>query len=229
MLSKIFKKKDKKEPDGENKEIAAIEYGESEFLSDLEWTGKAYLAIVIVAAVLVAAAIAVAVIVKVSYGLILGIIAVVAYVSATGRVLYSRLGLSHDSIPGALRITGVYGKNRETVFVPRRLLGVDVTEIGDKAFCHTSSAKLKTVYLPGTLKTIGENVFEGCEALERICFEGNAEEWERIEIKSSLEGIEISFGEGVTYPEKPKKLKKGKKKSKKESKKESTEQEENKE
>ena len=210
----------KKKSVDESAEVETREYSEQEFLSDLKWTGKAYLLLVIAAAALVAAAIALAVLWKVSYGLLLAIIIVLGYISLSGNILYSRLGFSYDSTQGALRIKDVYGKNRDQVFLPRRLFWLDVSEIGDRAFCHSSSAKITTVYLPSTLKTIGENVFEGCESLCRICFEGSEEEWESIEKKTSLEGIEILFLQEIAYPVKQKKQKKAKKDKKNKDKKE---------
>ena len=220
LFGKLRARLTKKNSVGESAEIEIREYSEQEFLSDLKWTGKAYLLLVISAAALVAAAIALAVLWKVSYGLLLAIIIVLGYISLSGNILYSRLGFSYDSTQGALRIKDVYGKNRDQVFVPRRLFWLDVSEIGDRAFCHSSSTKITTVYLPSTLKTIGENVFEGCESLCRICFEGSEEEWESIEKKTSLEGIEILFSQEIAYPVKQKKQKKAKKDKKNKDKKE---------
>ena len=211
LFGKLRARLTKKNSVGESAEVETREYSEQEFLSDLKWTGKAYLLLVISAAALAAAAIALAVLWKVSYGLLLAIIIVLGYISLSGNILYSRLGFSYDSTQGALRIKDVYGKNRDQVFLPRRLFWLDVSEIGDRAFCHSSSAKITTVYLPRTLKSIGENVFEGCESLCRICFEGSEEEWESIEKKTSLEGIEILFSQEIAYPVKQKKQKKAKK------------------
>ena len=210
----------KKKSVGESAEIEIREYSEQDFLSDLKWTNKEYFQLVIGVAVLAAAAIALAVLWKVFYGLLFAIIVALVYTVAASNILYSRLGFSYDSLPGALRIKDVYGKNRDQVFVPRRLFWLDVSEIGDRAFCHSSSTKITTVYLPSTLKTIGENVFEGCESLCRICFEGSEAEWESIEKKTSLEGIEILFSQEIAYPVKPKKQKKAKKDKKNKDKKE---------
>jgi hypothetical protein len=215
LFGKLRERLTKAKTVSEAAEEVAKEYSEQDFLSDLKWTNKAYLVTVIVGAVLVAAAIAVAVIWQVFYGLMLAIMVVIAYIGATGKILYSRLGFSYDSLPGALKIKDVYGKDREQVFVPRRLFWLEVSEIGDKAFCHRSSAKLTTVYLPRTLKTIGENAFEGCDSLCRICFEGSEREWESIEKNTSFEGIEILFGQEIAYPVKEKKPKKQKKEKKK--------------
>ena len=216
LFGKLRARLTKKNSVGESAEIEIREYSEHDFLSDLEWTNKEYFQLVIGVAVLAAAAIALAVF----YGLLFAIIVALVYTVAASNILYSRLGFSYDSLPGALRIKDVYGKNRDQVFLPRRLFWLDVSEIGDRAFCHSSSAKITTVYLPSTLKTIGENVFEGCESLCRICFEGTKEEWESIEKKTSLEGIEILFSQEIAYPVKQKKQKKAKKDKKNKGKKE---------
>ena len=220
LFGKLRARLTKEKSVGESAEIETREYSEQDFLSDLEWTDKTYLLLVISAAALAAAAIALAVLWKVFYGLLFAIIVALVYTVAASNILYSRLGFSYDSLPGALRIKDVYGKNRDQVFLPRRLFWLDVSEIGDKAFCHSSSAKITTVYLPRTLKSIGENVFEDCESLCRICFEGSEEEWESIEKKTSLEGIEILFLQEIAYPVKQKKPKKAKKDKKNKGKKE---------
>ena len=220
LFGKLRARLTKEKSVGESAEIEIREYSEQDFLSDLKWTDRSYLLLVVAAGALVAAAIALAVLWRVFFGLMLAIIIVLGYIALTGNILYSRLGFSYDSLPGALRIKDVYGKNRDQVFLPRRLFWLDVSEIGDRAFCHSSSARITTVYLPSTLKTIGENVFEGCESLCRICFEGSEEEWESIEKKTSLEGIEILFLQEIAYPVKPKKPKKAKKDKKNKGKKE---------
>ena len=180
--------------------IEYVEYTEEKFLKDLLWTSRAYLIIVIVSALIAAAGIAVAVIVKVSYGLAIAIAAVLAYALATEYVLQSKIGVSYTSGSGELIITECYGKKRDQVWIPRRLLWLNVTEIRDEAFDHKSSVYIKTVHLPATLKRIGKDAFKSCEALERICFEGSEAQWAQIECESALDGIELCFGDALGYP-----------------------------
>ena len=75
---------------GESAEVEIREYSEQDFLSDLEWTGKTYLLLVISAAVLAAAAIALAVLWKVFYGLLFAIIVALVYTVAASNILYSQ-------------------------------------------------------------------------------------------------------------------------------------------
>ena len=65
LFGKLRARLTKKNSVGESDEIETREYSEQDFLSDLEWTGKTYLLLVISAAVLAAAAIALAVLWKV--------------------------------------------------------------------------------------------------------------------------------------------------------------------
>lgn len=176
------------------------EYSAEQFLSDLCWTFWAYLVTVVVCTGAAAGAIVIAILFKVSYGVMLAVATVIVYISAVGQILYIKLGFSYLSLSGELRITEVYGRKRNSVYIPRRLLWLEVTEIRERAFCHSSSAKVQTVYLPKTLKKIGRNAFEGCESLERICFEGSESEWNAVEGAELVCGVEIVFGESSGYP-----------------------------
>ena len=220
MISAFFKKlkgANKSHPTDEQDLVR--EYTEQKFLFDLSLTFWAYLVTVVICFVGAAGAIATAVFSKVSYGVMLAVATAVFYASVVGQILYMRLGFSYVSLSGALRITEVYGKRRDRIFIPRRLLWLEVTEIGEKAFCHASSAKIRTVHLPRTLKKIGKNAFDGCQSLSLICFEGSEQEWNAIEKDISLEKIEIAFGVSEGYPTKQKKNKDKKDKSKKKRKK----------
>jgi hypothetical protein len=200
------------ETETENEKVNNVRpYSESEFLSDLEWTKKLYLAVVIVSFALAAASIGVAVIWKVSYGLVGAFATVVFYLNATSHILYTKLGFSHTSERGELTVTEIYGKNREEVFVPERLLWLDVTSIGKEACDHKSSAEIKVLHLPRTLKTIEIDAFKGVRGLERICYGGSEEEWSEVEILCELENIEICFNDAIDYPVKERKDKKDKK------------------
>lgn len=213
----IFEKKKKYEDNAESVEQDR-EYSEEEFLKRLAAFEKAYLAVVIIAAAIAAAGIAVAVIIRVSYGLILAIAAVLFYLGAVSNILYSKLGLAYTSASGELYVTEYYGRGKEDAWIPRRLMWIDVRSIGDEAFDHESSREIRTLHLPRTVVHIGKNVFLGCENISRICFEGGPEEWEAIEKESDMDGIEIEFFCTVAYPEKKSKKEKREKKSKKDEK-----------
>ena len=188
---------------------AAVKYTEQNFISDLIWTEKKYMTALVISAILAAASICVAVMIKVSYGLIGAMATVVVYMGCVGHILYSRLGFAYTSTTGALKITEIYGKKRDELWIPRRLLRLDVCEIGSKACDHSSTEKVRFIHLPKTIKTIGDDAFSGCKNLELICFEGSEEEWNEIEKGSGLDGIKILFCDVVAYPEKPSKKGKG--------------------
>ena len=202
---KIFKFFEKKKKDAENTANEGEEvrsYPEEEFLGALAAFEKAYLNTVIIAAVIAAAGIGVAVIVKVSYGLICAIAAVLFYIGSVSNILYNKLGLAYTSVMGAIYITECYGKGRSEAWIPRKLMWIEVRSIEDEAFDHDSCRAIETVHMPRTLVHIGKNVFLGCENISRICFEGSREEWEAIECETDLSGIEVEFDSMVSYPEK---------------------------
>ena len=193
---------------------SARKYDQREFLEDYAWTEKLYRAIIVVSCILAAASIGVAVIWKVSYGLIGAFVTVVFYLSATSNMLYSRLGYAYKSDRGELTVTEIYGQHREEVYLPERLFFCDVVAIGSEACDHKSSAELKILHLPRTLKRIDADAFMGTPMLEKICFGGSEEEWAEVELLCELDGIEICFDELVEYPVKEKKTKKQKRSKK---------------
>lgn len=197
------KEKEEKE-EKEVKEIKEIKkYTEQDFLCDLEWTGKAYIVCIVLSALLAVASVAVAVHLKVIFGLIGAIASVLVYMGLVGHILYSRLGFSYTSTTGALKITEIYGKGRDEIWIPRKLLLLDVREIGDEACDHASSSELRFIHLPSTLRSIGKDAFLKCEKLECICYEGSPEEWDAIEKGAELDGVKVIFFDKVQYPEKP--------------------------
>ena len=203
------------ESETESEKVNSVrKYDQREFLEDYVWTEKLYRAIIVVSCILAAASIGVAVMWKVSYGLIGAFVTVVFYLSATSNMLYSRLGYAYKSDRGELTVTEIYGQHREEVYLPERLFFCDVVAIGSEACDHKSSAELKILHLPRTLKRIDADAFMGTPMLEKICFGGSEEEWAEVELLCELDGIEICFDELVEYPVKEKKTKKQKKSKK---------------
>lgn len=186
------------------------EYTEQEFLSDLKRMNEQYRTTVILVGAFILCATVTAVAWKVSYGLMIALIGVIMYIGAVGQLLYRRLGLSYVSLAGSLRVSEIYGKDRDSAYIPKRLLWLEVSELGARASAHASSAEVRTLYLPATLKRIGEGALDGFSSLSLICFEGSEEEWSAIEGAYVPKGAEIEFGRAVAYPEKPKKEKKQK-------------------
>jgi hypothetical protein len=86
----------------------------------------------------------------------------------TGAVEYSdenfKAGIKND---GTLIITHHLG-NGTSVTVPSEINGKTVTELGNKAFSGGNNTIIRSITLPETLVTIGNEVFKGCSALKNI-------------------------------------------------------------
>lgn len=191
------------------KEIIDGSHAEKEFLDSLKKIKDSYLHTVIVCAALVAAGIALAVFVNTVLGLVIGVAAVLIYMFMTKDILKKNLGISHRSTSGALSVTALDAKGKEELWLPSRLIGLDVTEIEANAFKEGQNSNIQTLHLPATIKVIGENVIEGCPNLKTLYFEGSEEEWNGIIKNFELGEIELIFFDESKYslPKPPKKKK----------------------
>ena len=160
---------------------------------ELKKASDFYLYTLIVSGAVVLSGIIYAVVAEVFMGLLIAIAGILIYMALTSNILYRILGLSYKTDSGRLTVTAVYGREREEIYLPHRLLLCDVTNIGDRAFDHKSSASVRAVHLPSTIKRLGENVFCGCPELSVIYFDGSREEWEAIESLSDTSAYEIVF------------------------------------
>ena len=85
-------------------------------------------------------------------------------------------------------ITGYTGSARSLV-IPSELGGKPVTAIADKAFY---GYKTPNIYIPKTIKAIGEDAFEGTvlwDEVRFICYEGTENEWANIAIQKGNEEL----------------------------------------
>lgn len=166
---------------------------EEKYRKDLKTVSDFYLFTLIICGAVVVGGILLAVGSSVFVGLLVCISAILIYIAITSNLLYKFLGISYRSSTGQLTVTNLYGNGREEIWIPRRLIMLDVTEIGDNAFNHKSSASIVAVHLPSTLKVIGEKAFDGCDALTSIYFEGSTTEWEAIEKHTDLSSLNVIF------------------------------------
>ena len=67
--------------------------------------------------------------------------------------------------PDQVRITGFFG-DTPVVTVVDRISGIDVTEIGNNAFC--GNRNLRSVYIPDKIRSIGDGVFLGLQNLSDV-------------------------------------------------------------
>lgn len=167
-------------------ENAVILTNEQKHLEKVKKANKLYILTLIFCGAAVLGALVWAVLDSVFMGLLLGICAIIIYMALTSNILYRSFGISYKSDTGRLTVTQLYGKGREEVFLPERIIMLTLTEIGDRAFAHKSSAQIRTVHLPATLEVIGKDVFDGCESLRTLCFGGTREAFLKIQSATDL-------------------------------------------
>ena len=182
------------------------------FLAALKTVEKGYLLAIVIAAAIAIGAIICAVHYQVLLGLLLMILAIVTYLAIVINLLYSKLGIAYRALHGGMTVTALYGKNREVVYIPDKLLMLTVTEIGTRAFTHESSKSIKEIHLPKTLLRIGTSAFAQLPALTDVYYEGSEEEWQKLSRLAPLENVTVHFGEPIPRLEKPKKEKRSKSK-----------------
>ncbi|MBO7303408.1 MAG: hypothetical protein J6U68_04400 [Clostridia bacterium] len=187
---------------------------EEKFLKTLKDVRIGYICTLVVTAIILIGAIASAVLYKVSLGLLLIILAIVTYTAIVTNLLYKNLGISYRALHGCLTVRALYGKGREVVYIPKRIILLTVTEIGMRAFTHESSKSIREIHLPKTLLRIGASAFAKLPALTDVYYEGTEEEWNAISALAPLENVTMHFCEPIPELIKPKKEKKSKKEKK---------------
>ena len=155
---------------------------------------KLYILAVIFCAALALCAVVWAVLDSILVGIILAICSVIIYKALVSNIMYRYLGISYKSLNGSLCITAFYGKNKQEATVPESVIMHTVTEIGDAAFDHKSSALIERIILPASLLKIGKDAFKGCDSLSTVCFCGTPEQWERVEKQTDLSRYTLVFG-----------------------------------
>ena len=193
---------------------------EQQFLSSLAIVNKGYIIALSVSTAIALGAIISAVHYRVSFGLLMMVLAVAVYLAIVINLLYSTLGIAYRSFQGTMTITALYGKHREIVYIPDKIIMLKVTTIGKKAFKHESSREIREIHLPKTILEIKESAFASLPALTDVYYEGNEAQWTEISRLAPLKNVKIHFGEPIPRLEKPikaqkeKKIKKAKKSKK---------------
>ena len=177
---------------------------QKEFLDNLKNVNSSYINIVMVCGCLAICGIIIAIHLMLWIGIGISFSSVIIYMILTKLLLIQKLGISYESTSGALTVTKIMAKDKEEILIPSRLLFVDVTKLSDNAFYN--SKELRIVHLPATLSEIGKDVFNSCDALEKIYFEGSQDEFEKIVCATDLSTFEIIFCDKAEY-----KIKKAKK------------------
>ena len=140
-----------------------------------------------------ALAILIAVMLRVWGGLLLAILVAIAYRVILTDLLKKHLGLSCRRNPDGVAVSVVSeGLPWEELWIPRRLLWLDVTEL-------EGAADVKRLHLPRSLRRIGSG--EPLARLEQLLYEGSAEEWAAVKCDALPEDLAVAYE--CAYPPRP--------------------------
>lgn len=160
--------------------------------------------------IIIGAIIVISVIIAVVYNLIIGvstvIFAAILYNSWASSEMYKELGIKYKSITGGIIVTSCKARYGDIMWIPASLIRFDVIEIDDRAFAKRNNESLTKLFLPKTLKKIGTDIFDGCDSLKEIFFEGSEEEWNNVEKNTDFSCYKVIFE--AKYPPIIKKKKK---------------------
>lgn len=162
-----------------------------------------YLYLVIASFIIILCAIIVAIFVSVIIGVIMAIASVIIYNRFASDELWRKLGIRYRTQNSELSLVKCRAAYGSVYYLPRSLIWYEVNEICEKAFDSPENSDLREIYLPKTIKRIGADAFCECQMLEKICFEGDASLWEKIEICGELPECVLEFD--VPLPTLPKK------------------------
>ena len=151
-------------------------------------------------AVALLGAVVFAVLVSVFGGMAIALSTVLLYFCVRNEGFYSLLGVHAKSDGYGMRITGVSARKREELYLPARMLWMDVTVLETGSFSKKGNENLRILHLPKTLTEIQGDAFRHAESLEEICFEGSESEFLAITKTAILPNCRVSFF--VPYPKK---------------------------
>ncbi len=175
------------------------ETANSKFIGALNAVNSSYLTVVIISAAIVAAGVAVAAFLNVAAGLAMAIVAVLFYMYTTKAILSKKLGITYRSTSGRLSVCTLRTRGQAELWIPGRLLWLDVTELESRGFDAEDAKALTAVHLPRTITNIGEYAFEDCSALSDIYYEGSAEEWAEIDCQCDISAFTLHFSDSSLF------------------------------
>ena len=165
------------------------------YLKRLKDVKNGYTVTLIISASIFIGAICCAVFYNALIGLGLLVLGIIAYVALTKNLLYATLGIAYRSFHGCMTITELYGRSREVVYIPDKIIMLTVTEIGTKAFKHESSKNIREIHIPKSIIRIGTSAFAKLPSLTDLYYEGSEEEWKELSRLAPLEGVALHFNE----------------------------------
>jgi len=127
---------------------------------------------------------------KIFAGVLTFAVACAAYYTIMSWKVYNTFGMRYGREGGGIVANELICLSKDCIIVPRALMWTHVEQIADGAFDREENRKVKTVYVPSTVKYIGtSDLLPHCE----ILYEGSREDWERIEKKVEIPASAVSF------------------------------------
>ncbi len=157
-----------------------------------------YRYLVVGCGVILAVAIVGAVYASVWVGVLVALVVAAIYRWFLSDELKKKLGLSERRAVDGLSLSLLPSviPDVEERFLPEKLLWLEVTELSASAPDKEDNTTVRAIYLPRTLRRLKNGAFDGFSALEVICFEGDAEEWSRVEKELDLSGYRVELRSG---------------------------------
>lgn len=193
------------EVSAEEAEAEARKDAEKAYLTRLSAFNKGYRQLVVAVFVGVLAGIALAIHMNLWLGIGIAVFAATAYVYFASSDCRRLLGIVYKNQKGRISVEQAVLRHGDTVVIPDRLIWADVTELADKAFVSSRNAALCRVYIPKSIKRMGESLLGEDGRTVTFLYEGSPEEWEEIEKQTDLSGCTVVFN--VPFPRLPKKSK----------------------
>ena len=169
---------------------------DAEYASRLAKFEKFYLQLVIMCGAFFAVSVTVAVLWRVSVGILLAIIAALTYKLFLTDELKKSLGYFSRRVHDGLALRAARKCTDAVIYVPEKLLWLDVTQIDARAFGEYMGGVAEEIVLPATVVRIGEDAFVGCKALKTVRYLGSREQWEAVECSSDMSPYTVVFDNG---------------------------------
>ena len=166
---------------------------EDRFILRYRRYGDYYALLLIVVGAAVAAAVGIGLFENVLLGIALAIASAVVYRICSEDEARKQLGLRVSHECGRITVRKGIACWGDTLVIPDRFEFAVVAKIADRAFDSKKNVDLKAVYLPVSIKHIGENIFGDELSLPEIHFEGTEEQWRSIESHTDLSSAVVFF------------------------------------
>lgn len=174
-----------------------------QYLARMASFGRKYAVITAISSAIALASVPLAIFYSLLFGAVLAIFSAVFYWRLVTDEARNTLGVKYKTDDRGMILTAVRAKYGDIVWVPSHIALFDISRIEDRAFCDEKNAELRAVFLPLSLKSIGDDIFKDCGALYDIYFEGSEEDWKLIEKNTDFSNYALHFN--TPYPKKAKK------------------------